>query len=583
MIVQQIKLLSLMFFAVVQSAAAEMNVTNIQTIHRDGQTFVTWKDVAEGEAGAGFRYSLYCSERPIIEAHLNDMKPVIHGIVNNSGKHYGYHMFLRRRLDPSLPMATIEPGGKPLPHWSGLAVRTVETDGDRYYAVVAHDDEGRRIGTAVPGESSTTRPVVEKVAPIQPVKTGDSTERGRYARIVQVTGERNLPLMVRLHASSARGGPASGHGDYYLFWGRREWGYRDGLPWQFAVDERTVPGTKHRRLSLYARETMAHPAGNGTRETYWFGYYCRPQWADHEAPRAYNFTERRMLWLIDWAKNRYHVDPNRVYAEGGSMGAWGTAGFALRHPELFAAIYPNRPRMKQRGLPSLVKVARDAPILMDDGKTDYYERMNMVRFVSEHPADLPFIGWCCGRHDGFATFKEQIEMVKALTAGRHGFAFAWNNGDHGTGARPMREIKRWYPPEKFARNQSYPAFGNSSIDDDPGTGEIDVLEGSRTRRVLKDDNGALEGGINLGFVWKNVVDETAKWSVAISNELATDEMTVDITPRRCQKFKARPGETLSWNNTAGGNGTVTVDKWGLATIPNVRIRAGQETVLTIKK
>jgi predicted peptidase len=71
-----------------------------------------------------------------------------------------------------------------------------------------------------------------------------------------------------------------------------------------------------------------------------------PQWADNDDPRAYNFTERRMLWLTDWVKNKYHVDPERVYAEGGSMGAWGTAGFALRHPELFAAVYPNRPRTK---------------------------------------------------------------------------------------------------------------------------------------------------------------------------------------------------------------------------------------------
>jgi len=582
MMIQPLKILSLMFFVVVNVSAAEMNVTNIRANHRDGQTFITWTDVAEGEQGAGFRYSLYCSDRPITESNLKDLKPVIHDIVNNSGKHYGYHMFQQRRLDPTLPMATIEPNGKPLPHWSGLAVRTVETNGKRYYAVVAYT-QGKRIGEVVAEQSATTKPVLETAAPLKPVKTGDSTERGRYARMVKVTGEKNLPLMVQLHASSARGGPGSDHGDYYLYWGRREWGYRDGLPWQFTVDERAVPNTNHRRLSLYARETLAHPTGNGTRETYWFGYYCRPQWADHEEPRAYNFTERRMLWLIDWTTKKYHVDPERVYAQGGSMGAWGTASFTLRHPELFAAIYPNRPRMKQRGLPALVKLASDVPIMMDDGKTDYYERMNMARFVSEHPSDLPFIGWCCGRHDGFATFKEQIQMVKALTAARHGFAFAWNNGDHGTGAKPMRQIQRWYPPELFARDQSYPAFGNSSIDDDLGSGEVEVTKGDRTSPVLKDDSGALEGGVNLGFVWKNVVDEDAQWSVTLANELATDEMTVDVTPRRCQKFKPRPGDTILWSNAAGGSGVVMVDKWGLATIPRLRISAGEETVLTMKK
>jgi hypothetical protein len=564
-------------------AAAELRVTNIQVVHRNGQTFVVWKDVAEGDAGAGYRYSLYRSERPITEDNLAVLRPVIRQLLNNSGKHYGYHMFLERRIDTSFPTATIEPNKKPLPPWSGLAVRTVEKDGDRYYAVVAFDAEGRRVAKIVPGQSATKRPVVEKVAPIQPLKTGDSTLRGRYAKVVQVTGRKNLPLMVTLHASSARGGPGADHGDYYQFWGRPEWGYRDGLPWQFTVDERRVYNSDGRYLSLRSRETLAAPGGNGTKETYWFGYYCVPQWAAHQEPRAYNFTERRMQWLIDWVKNKYHVDPERVYAEGGSMGAWGTATYALRHPALFAAIYPNRPRTIQRGLPTLVKIPLGSHVVMSDGKTDFYERMNMVRFVADHHEDLPFLGWCCGRHDGFASFNEQIEMVKALTAGHHGFAFAWNNGTHSTGAVPMREIKRWYPPEQFARNQSYPAFGNSSIDGVLGTGEVDVSDGQRTRRVLKDDNGALEGGINLGFVWKDIVDKNGTWSVTLRNELAKKEMTVDVTPRRCQQFKPRHGETMTWINTFGGSGTVTADKWGLVTVTRVKIKPDEETILTLKK
>ena len=147
----------------------------------------------------------------------------------------------------------------------------------------------------------------------------------------------------------------------------------------------------------------------------------------------------------------------------------------------------------------------------------------------------------------------------------------------------MSEIRRWYPPEKFARNQSYPAFGNSSIDDDLGTGEIEVTDGGRTQRVLKDDNGALAGGINLGFVWKDVVDQSDTWSMALANELAQNEMTVDVTPRRCQRFKLRSGETVTWTSTAGGKGTVTADKWGLVTVTGVSIAPGKNTVLTIKK
>ena len=564
------------------TAVAELNVSGIQAVHRNGQTFVTWKDVTEEDTGIAYRYSLYCSEHQITEARLAGLKPVISGLVNNSAKHYGYHMFVKRRLDPSLPMATIETGRKPLPPSSGLAVRTVKKDGNRYYAVVAVDEKGQRVGQIELGQSATSNPLAEKVSPIQPVKTGNSTERGRYAKMVQVTGTKNLPLMVALHASSSRGGPGSDHGDYFQFWGRPEWGYRDGLPWQFTVDERDFRDDGGRRLTLRARETLARPDGNGTKETFWFGYCCIPQWAQHKEPRAYNFTERRMLWLTDWVKHSYQADPDRVYAEGGSMGAWGTATFALRHPELFAAVYPNRPRTIQKGLPTLVKIPPGSPVMMGDGKTDFYKRMNMVQFVSEHHEDLPFVGWCCGRHDGFASFREQIELAKALTAGRHGFAFAWNNGNHSTGAEPMSRIKRWYPPQSFARNQSYPAFSNSSIDDDFGTGEMDVLEGGPARRVLKDGNGASEGGINLGFVWKDVVDEKKTWSVTLRNDLAKDEMTMDVTPRRCQHFSPRPGERVTWFTSDGHKGTVTVDKWGLATVTRVKLSPDHETVLTLK-
>jgi hypothetical protein len=105
---------------------------------------------------------------------------------------------------------------------------------------------------------------------------------------------------------------------------------------------------------------------------------------------------------------------------------------------------------------------------MADGKTEYLDRADGPRFAAEHPGDLPFLGWACGRNDGYATWQEHIDMVKAMTEAHHGFAFAWNNGGHGEGGRAMQMITKYYPAEKFARQRSYPAFGNSSIDDNMG-------------------------------------------------------------------------------------------------------------------
>lgn len=158
-------------------------------------------------------------------------------------------------------------------------------------------------------------------------------------------------MRVELHASQGQGGGAGEYGDYYLYFATPSMGYRDGLPGVFSVEERRDKEGNY--LVLRGRDAIEHPNGLRAMETYWFGYFATPQWARHKEPRAYPFTELRQDWIIDWVVQRYAVDPDRITASGGSMGAWGSTTYALRHPERFAAVYPNRPRTRQRALPSL--------------------------------------------------------------------------------------------------------------------------------------------------------------------------------------------------------------------------------------
>jgi hypothetical protein len=561
--------------------ASPGEVANIKAVCHNGQTFVTWKDAGEGEEGAKYTYSIYRSDRPI-GPDLAGAEFCMSGVSNNSAKLFGYAFSRKDRLDPAKPTAIIEEGGQPLPLWSGLAVVTVKKDGKSYYAVVATDRKGVAIGKPVPGKSSTTDPVAESVAPIQPVKLHDSKTYTPkwYEHDIFVSGTKGLPLMVNLHPMpQGPTGPFQG-GDDYVYFSRPEWGYRDGLPGSFQVNEYRPNVAQHvlgsRDINTLVLRSIDHiEHEDGWKITTWFGYTCIPQWATHKDSRAYPFTERRMLWVIDWVRRKYDVNPNRIYGGGLSMGAWGSTTFGLRHPEIFAAIFAQMPRTWQRSLPDLNGKDVAKP-LMDDGQTDYLDRMNMIKYVSEHHEDLPFYGWCIGRNDGYATWQEQVDMAKALAASRHGFAFAWNNGSHFEGDEPMgRLITKYYGPEKFALNVSYPAFSHSSIDDDLGSGELDENK--------KVKNGAKVGGINLGFLWKDLVDEAGTWSVTLSNDLAKAEMTVDVSLRRCQKFKARIGEKVTWTNSAGGSGNVTVDQWGLVTIGKVKIKPGEETVLTVKR
>ncbi|GMV82484.1 MAG: hypothetical protein AMXMBFR7_36680 [Planctomycetota bacterium] len=552
------------------SAEEVVTVKDIKAVCRHGQTFVTWKDAAEGEAGSKYRYSLYRSDQPITQENLSEAEFCYPGVLNNSCKQFGYAYSMKDRLDPKHPTSLLEEGGEPLPLWTGVAVRTIRKNGRSYYAVMVTDEKYQPVGKIVPGQSATVEPAEEKVASIQPILVKTSTSSAA------ITGTDNLPLMLSLHGSEARGGP-SAMGNIFIYFGTPEMGWRDGIPGSFAVYEQ-----KEKELILSPRDAIESPDGNGAIETCWFGYACVPVGAEHMEPRAYPFTENRLAWMVNWVINRYKADPRRIYSGGQSMGGMGSTQWAFRSPDLFAAVYPRLGRIRQSWRPTVPKgiLKKDLDserLMMFDGKSDYYtDKMDAAKYANEHKEDLPFYAFCVGRRDWVETWKANIEMVQALTASRHGFALAWTNGGHDEiGAQGRTLLQKYYPPSKFSRDRSFPAFGNSSINESMGSGELDA------EKVLKD--GDLVGGINLGFDWSDVVDEDGKWSARISNDLCKTEMTVDVTPRWCQKFKVKAGEKFKWLSSTGGEGEVVADPWGLVTVQNVRIRPSESTVLTITR
>jgi poly(3-hydroxybutyrate) depolymerase len=450
-----------------------------------------------------------------------------------------------------------------------VAVVTSDEMCQAFYAVLATDENLVPASEVVPGHSATTIAVNEQPAPIQPIKVYDSTRRGGpYVGSTSITGKPGLPLHVTLHGSQSRGGGAGDYGDYYLYFGTPQMGYRDGLAGVFSVEEHR--GKDGNRLLLRVRDAVEHPSGKGAMETYWFGYQCIPQGAGHTEPRVYPFTENQILWITRWVVATYQADPQRVTIGGNSSGAVGSLNVGFRHPELFAAAYPTVGRVRR--VPAIAldgKFDRNLGALMSDGTTPYYDRVDGPKFAAQHPEDLPFLGWACGRQDGYATWQEHIDMVRAMTEARHGFAFSWNNGNHGGGGAAMQQIQKYYPAEKFALKRSYPAFSHSSLDDELGSGDP--------------QDGDLVGGINLGFVWNDVRDEADRWSVAVSNELAKAAMTVDVTPRRCQTFQPLPGDTIRWSALTGESGSVVAGTAGRVTIPLVRILPDRQSVLTLSR
>jgi hypothetical protein len=569
------------------SPAGEPGVTGIKAFYRDGQVFVTWKDAAEGEAGAKYRYSVYRSDAAITQENVSKAEPVIRGILNNSCKLMGMDLTAKDRLDPEKPRIRLSDGGERLPMWSGVGVHTVEKDGKGYYAVVATDLDLKPLSKVVPGQSATTQPVEERVAPLRPIRQFAAEERAnQYGKI---SGKKGLPLYVQLHASCSSKASMAKTGDYFTYFGpSKEYGWRAGQPGVFGLSESTK-GQPH--LTLAPRDTMNTPGGARGIENLWVGLLCRPNWSSDPVPRAHPFSAKRVAWVIDWVVREYGADPNRICMGGQSMGAWGTFTIGLMHPEIFAALYPTGPMCHQwklygcagggrvylrgatpeKNIPAKdLKMTGGKPPMMPDGKTEFFDYLNLMAHVERTHGDLPFACFIGGRQGrkpwaGYAKWENMVTMVRALTRNHHGFAFGWDNRGHGSARKQFQKLKEYYSWEKFALDRSYPAFGNSSIDDDMGL------------------DGPDEGYVNVGFVWKDVVDEEGRWSATISNREAEKDMTVDVTPRRCQKFKPAPGEKLAWTSSAGASGGVTVDQWGLATVGKVEISKGREIVLTLSR
>jgi hypothetical protein len=563
-------------------------VTGIAAIHHDGQTFVTWNDVAQGAAGANYRYRIYRSASPITDsASLASAALIQDNVFNNSGQMTAQVWSQAGRQDPTKSMSIIQQGacqpngvcGAPLAAFTGLAVHTATADESAFYAVVTHDTTGAQSDSTIsPGNNSTTMPVAETVAPVRPLKYYDSSNSKRGGSSTQITGARGRPMFVKLHASGGCPG-AIGMGDLWHFWGDSSMGYQEGIQQAISVWEThsaaawNTGGYGQLALVLQPCDTIWAPNGLGPLETFWSGYQNVPLNSADRTARYYPFSEAMQTWYIQWAIANYGADPNRVYSTGQSLGGWGSDMYSFRHPEIFAAIFPSagnwRPpilnRVNSNG--STNTIYADNTVLMPDRKTTFSSREDMVAYALANCGNLPFVGFAIGRQDTSwpGMWPSNVAMANALKTCHAGFAFSWNNGTHSDAVAALNVVMPYYQ-SAFARNVSYPAFTNSSIDANYGNGDP--------------ANGDPTGCVNCGFSWNVVADGAGEWKVSVSNSLATAPMTVDITPRNPQRFRLSAGQEVKWTASTGQSGSVTADANGLATAPAITIAPGSPTTVS---
>lgn len=316
-------------------------------------------------------------------------------------------------------------------------------------------------------------------------------------------------LSVELHGSG--GGTASGQGNTW------EATLTGGLEYS---TYKTFRWSEVRTYNVNV--TAVRPYDNqGTRpdtsrrESLWLGWMDGP---DTNQLRLY--TERaldQMMKRVD--KTLTNLSPTKRYLSGGSMGAWGTLTYGIRRPTKFAALYPDRPKWRYNNsgtnisliswtsLVTSYPVSSSPMIVADDGGGTAADHLNIIKYVQDTNNDIPWIGWCVGRQDGYTPFSDHVAAVQALRNAKRGFAFAWNNGNHSTGSI-MSQITNSYPMGLFEIGKGYPLFENCSTDNDPAVDQA--------------------GGINLGLTFRNVVETASGFSCEVTNIVNT--CSVDVSP-----------------------------------------------------
>lgn len=256
------------------------------------------------------------------------------------------------------------------------------------------------------------------------------------------------------------------------------------------------------------------------RESFWFGFRFMPN------DEVTLITQRRLdAMILGWAPGALQYNPAKTVLRGGSMGGWGTMYYGLRRANVFASLYPDRPRWRYAynvgkiAIPrwtsnaSEIDATSSPQVRAEDGGGNAFTRlMDHIAYVSNTANKIPWIGWAVGRQDGYVQFSDHVAAVAAMRAARRGFAFSWNNGTHTSGplASSPNIILQSYPYGLFEIGKGYPLFENHSGDQDPS------------------DPTVLTGGINIGLTFRNVVESATGWSCEVTSVLGP--CTVDVSP-----------------------------------------------------
>ncbi len=546
---------------------------DLQAVSRHGQVFLTWR---EAETPAGTTFNVYLATTPIRD--VSAATKIGHHVEPRSAKDWWEtkSAFTKKAKDDKVVGYRLGADDRRIDPEGGLFVHTVQRDrqGPLFFAVTTSDAGGAEDRTLIAGANSTRSGLAASAATIEPVWQG----KGERPPLGAGAG---MPLSLSLHGKSGVIADSE-----YLAFGDATMGWRDGLPFKFSVRVKNgeVEIRPTDRAWINRNHDEASDGGAPAIWTFWYGYnskiYDRSLMAQGTPT---NYTECRLLWILDWVQKYYQTDRNRWYCSGSSMGGCGTISFGLRHPELFAACDARVPIVNYTyagadpRLASAHRLEASAwagpigPEVLTHEGVPLLDRMNSTAFVAKATADLPFLFILNGRKDGSIPWVNNPPFYRAMDAAHQGFAAYWDDGEHPTAGKAAPEdIKAWPKAmRRFRLNESFPAFSRTTANRDPGNGDPKV--------------GDTVGWMNRGMDWREIEDAPDHYAITLRADFpgVAYPVQTDVTLRRVQQFKPKPGERLSAELGQGGVVSITVDANGRITIPALIIpdRGGVRLVI----
>ncbi len=556
--------------------ARAATVTNLRATFHDGQTFLTWDNLP----GSGWTYRVLSSASPFVTAGDADYAITVGQVGDASA--------IDKRISSILGVQStyrIAADQSPLAPTQGLFVRTARVGALNHYAVLAQATGGVEDRTFARGKNATRDPVFERVEYPQPVwqRTLTSPIGEDYVLWTSHESTPVFPVMCNrpgwaYHVGVIPGVPGGalvlgGHGRGGNFLNSLH-GTGAGGEWVLSFDD-YLP--------------------NADFASFYFGYeqgYDITQ--PYNLPRATggvvaDYTERRVMYLLDWAKREMPHDPMRVYASGGSMGGSFAFFMAWHHPDRVAGSLLLIPKLclgyrpdsyvelrqaldRQWGSPDL-----NLPTTTGLRVFQWMDGREQAR-IHRNRGSAPIVGFC-GRYDTSVGWGEKVAYFDAMRTAKAGGMWFWDASTHYTPVStmswfPMMDERQLY---KYRLDTSYPAFSNASTDNRYGNGD------PTTADSLGQINGVLD--------WdeRAIVDVPLQWEIVLRTRAVTSRVgtvpapsvvTVDVTPRRLQKLivAQRVMYRFEVRRVSDGvviqSGTVTPDEDAVLTVRRVNVLQG---------